>query len=205
MLARAFEPFYTTKEEGKGTGLGLSMVWGFVKQSKGHIRIYSEVGRGTTVRIYLPRATSDDARETEPAQLPRDLPRGSETVLVVEDNERLRRIAVEQLESLGYAVLEAENAEAALVLLAAHPEVALVYSDIVMSGPMTGYDLAREASRRYPQLKVLLATGYASQSLALPNPEDNDFTVLYKPVALRELASRIRGELEKGASRQPIG
>src|SRR5205823_3956369 len=149
-----FEPFFTTKPTGKGSGLGLSMVYGFIKQSGGHINIYSEVGVGTTIRLYLPRAHSTaEPREERPAQL---AARGDgETVLVVEDNQSLRRVVLRQLDAIGYRVLEAEDANTALDMLERQP-VAVLFTDVVLPGGMSGYELARAATGRWPELKIIL-------------------------------------------------
>src|SRR5262249_32338603 len=145
VLARVFEPFFTTKGKDKGTGLGLSMVFGFVKQSGGHIQVYSEVGFGTTLRLYLPRAKAAAARETASAQV-EALPRGHGTVLAVEDNDRLRRLLVMQLKDLGYQVLEAGTAQAAIDILNSGETIDLLLTDIILPGGMNGSELARLAA-----------------------------------------------------------
>ena len=161
--AHIFEPFYSTKPSGSGSGLGLSMVFGFVKQSKGHITIYSEAGRGTTIRIYLPRI--DAATElVQPAQVVPSLGNG-EIVLIVEDNGALRRAAVRQFRDLGYRAIEADGPGEALTLLAQEP-VDLLFTDIVMPGPMDGVALADEALRRLPSIKVLLTSGFPGATTA---------------------------------------
>ncbi len=195
VLEHVFEPFFTTKGEHRGTGLGLSMVYGFVKQSKGHIKIYSEVGRGTSVKIYLPRAQAAD--QSEPARPAKQtaLPRGSETILVVDDNPGMRAIAVNQLANLGYATLEADNAAKALDELERSPHVDLLLSDIVMPGGMNGYELSREARRRRPGLKVLLMSGYASQSMAEAPGEGESPELISKPFRMRALALKLRQTL----------
>jgi PAS domain S-box-containing protein len=192
VIERAFEPFFTTKGAEKGTGLGLSMVYGFVKQSKGHIKVYSEVGIGTTIRIYFPRAGGPTKAGAD-AELPAaPAPRGSETILVVEDNPAMRRITVNQLTDLGYRVLQAENGAAALGLLDKHPEIRLLFSDVVMPGGMTGYELARESRQRYPALKVLMTSGFASQTLLASPPEGSGLELLHKPFRMRDLAVKLR-------------
>jgi PAS domain S-box-containing protein len=156
--SRIFEPFYTTKEPGKGTGLGLSMVFGFIKQSGGHINVYSEVGIGTTFRLYLPRASAD--AEAQPAALPTVLVRGNgETVLAVEDNASLRRVVARQLTELGYRVLEAEDAQTALRIIESEP-VDILFTDIVMPGGISGYEIAGRVLSRWPQIKVVLTSGF---------------------------------------------
>ncbi len=163
MLNQIFEPFFTTKGQGKGTGLGLSMVFGFMKQSSGHITVYSEVGHGTTFRLYLPRATADrEAMAPETVAVSEQ--GGHETVLAVEDNVGLRRVVVRQLGELGYRVLEAEDGNAALKILESEP-VNLLFTDIMMPGGISGYDLALKATSRWPDLKVLLTSGYPETKL----------------------------------------
>jgi CheY-like chemotaxis protein len=196
VIERCFEPFFTTKGIEKGTGLGLSMVYGFVKQSGGHIKIYSEVGHGTTVKIYLPRSDADasgrgraDAGNDAPAS-------GSEVVLMVEDNKDLRVVTLKQLTDLGYRTLEAENARQALTILAAHPEIDLLFTDIVMPGGMTGTELAREAKRLYPKLKILLTSGYTARATANGFHDIEGLELLNKPFRKRDLAARLRSVLE---------
>lgn len=194
---RAVEPFFTTKDVGSGTGLGLSMVYGFVKQSGGHLQIYSELGHGTTVRIYLPALAEPKAAQTvatEAAEAP--LPRGTELVLVVEDDPRVRKVAVARLKDMGYGVLEADNGRTALEVLAGHPDVALLFSDIVMPGGMTGDEMATEAIRQRPDLRVLFTSGYSEPALAskdvIPGAQ-----WLRKPYTARELAGKIRDLLDR--------
>jgi hypothetical protein len=148
VMASVFEPFFTTKEPGKGTGLGLSMVFGFVKQSGGHINVYSEVGVGTTFRLYLPH-NSGAVAGTAPTPAEQPARGGDETVLVVEDNDGIRRIVGRQLTQLGYRVLEANTAAAALALLEAE-SITLLFTDVVMPGEMDGVELARVAMARWP-------------------------------------------------------
>jgi signal transduction histidine kinase/CheY-like chemotaxis protein len=196
VLERVFEPFFTTKDEHHGTGLGLSMVYGFVKQSRGHIKIYSEVGHGTTVKIYLPRARSEQAAAMAETAVGVGVPRGSETMLVVDDNSAVRAVTINQLTELGYATIEATNAAEALDLLQGDAAIALLFSDVVMPGGMNGYELAREAKRLYPDLKVLLTSGYASQSVFnLPVGAELP-ALINKPFRMRELAVKLREILE---------
>jgi PAS domain S-box-containing protein len=188
-----FEPFYTTKEQGRGTGLGLSMVFGFMKQSGGHINLYSEVGIGTTFRLYLPRAAG--AAEITAAAPAEPLARGvGETVLAVEDNASLRRVVVRQLGELGYRVIEAEDAQTALRVLESEP-VDLLFTDIVMPGGSSGYDLAHAAQLRWPDLKVVLTSGFpeikTNGNGAAPN-----LRLLSKPYRRDDLARAIREVLE---------
>ncbi|HET6158091.1 MAG TPA: PAS domain-containing protein [Dongiaceae bacterium] len=196
VVERCFEPFFTTKGIEKGTGLGLSMVYGFVKQSGGHIKIYSEIGHGTSVKIYLPRAgAAAGARAEAPKAMP---PAGSELILMVEDNKDLRTVTVKQLADLGYRTLEAENAKVALQMLAAHPEIDLLFTDIIMPGGMTGTELAREARRLYPKLKILLTSGYTARAMANGFHDIEGLELLNKPFRKRDLAQKLRTVLERG-------
>lgn len=162
VLARVFEPFFTTKEVGKGTGLGLAMVFGFMKQSGGHINVYSEVGEGTTFRLYLPRVQS--AAPVAVVEGAEAMPGGGEVVLVVEDNEKVRRVVVRQLQSLGYQVLEADSGAAALTALDG-TQVDLLFTDVVMPGGMSGFDLAEAARTKLPGLRVLMTSGFPGANL----------------------------------------
>jgi PAS domain S-box-containing protein len=190
---RIFEPFYTTKEPGKGTGLGLSMVFGFIKQSGGHLNVYSEVGIGTTFRLYLPRA--DGGAETTEAAMPQSFVRGrGETVLAVEDNASLRRIVVRQLKELGYRVLEAEDAHTALEMLE-NERVDLLFTDIVMPGGASGYELARMALSRWPGVKILLTSGFPDNKI-YGNETSSNIRLLSKPYRRDDLGRIIREVLE---------
>lgn len=195
---RAFEPFFTTKVTGAGTGLGLSMVYGFVKQSGGHVQLYSEPGRGTSVRLFLPAAKEkNEADETgEPSDLPPEpIAQGHETILVVEDDARVRRIVVARLLDAGYGVVEAETGSEALQLLADHPEISLVFTDMVMPGGMTGNELAHHVRRFRPEMKILVTSGYAAPSLAKERlPEGASW--LLKPYTARKLSKRLRELLD---------
>jgi PAS domain S-box-containing protein len=194
--ARAFEPFYTTKGPGSGTGLGLSMVYGFVKQSGGHIQLYSEPGQGTSVRIFLPAVRGDriDAKIGKAAAGDGIL-RGHETILVVEDDPRVRRVAVARLKDAGYQVVEAETGAQALVLLAAHPEIALLFTDIAMPGGMSGDELAREVRAIRPDIKILFTSGYAEPRVA-GRELARARSWLKKPYTAKELAARLRELLD---------
>src|SRR5262249_23487580 len=157
---RAFEPFFTTKEPGQGSGLGLSMVYGFAKQSGGHVVIDSEVGCGTTVTLYLPAATGETSAASESSATPAEpLPRGRETILAVEDDADVREYVVALLRDLGYRVLEASTARDALALLDAEKPPELLYTDVVLPGGMSGRELADEARGRFPSLRVLYTSG----------------------------------------------
>ena len=199
VIEKAFDPFFTTKPVGKGTGLGLSQVYGFVKQSGGHVKIYSEIGQGTTIKIYLPRlagALSQQASEN----LEQALALGDtrEVVLVVEDEPAVRRFTVEALVELGYQVLEADGASTALHLLDAHPEIVLLFTDIVMP-EVNGAKLAEEARRRHPTLKVLFTTGYTRNAVVHNGVLDPGVEMIGKPFTLDALAIKLRLVLENPA------
>ena len=201
VIAKAFEPFYTTKEVGKGTGLGLSQVYGFVKQSGGHVKIDSEPGHGATVTIYLPRLVGVIGEATEDAGAP-ELPLGEpqEVVLVVEDEPAVRQFSVDALGELGYRVLEADGAAAALRLLDAHPEIALLFTDIVMPD-VNGARLSDEARRRWPDLKVLFTTGYTRNAVVHDGVRDPSVALIGKPFTIDELAAKVREVLDARLSR----
>jgi PAS domain S-box-containing protein len=195
VLAHVFEPFFTTKEVGKGTGLGLSMIYGFAKQSGGHAKIYSEVGHGTTVRLYLPRLTnqsmgSDSAAPTTPRT------GGGETILVVEDNPDVRRLVLRQLRDLGYEVIEAANGPEALKILDGGAAIDLLFTDVVMPGGMTGRQLAEAAKARRPGMKTLFTSGYTEDSILRLGKLDPGVRLLSKPYRKHELATRIRETLD---------
>jgi nitrogen-specific signal transduction histidine kinase/CheY-like chemotaxis protein len=200
-LTRIFEPFYTTKAVGKGTGLGLSMVFGFMKQSGGHINVYSEPGRGTTFRLYFRPADSKAmplASEAPPLQ---PVSKTAETILVVEDNPKLRAIVVKQLRAIGFAVLEADNAKMALDVLADRGAVDLIFSDVVMPGDMDGIALAGVAMARYPGSKVLLTSGFSGTRLADVEGLGSHVRLLNKPYRKTDLARAIRDILDDQAVR----
>jgi len=193
VVARAFDPFFTTKPAGQGTGLGLSMVHGFVKQSGGHIKIYSEPGQGTTIKLYLPRWFGSMEPHAGVAAGPNVLPMGTlnEIILVVEDEERVRRVSVEALRELGYTVLHAAGGQDALEMLEANPAIVLLFTDIVMSG-MNGAQLTAEALRRRPDLKVLYTTGYTRNAVVHNGVLDSGVHLLNKPFTLERLATKVR-------------
>jgi PAS domain S-box-containing protein len=196
-LARAFEPFFTTKEVGKGTGLGLSMVYGFVKQSGGHLKIYSEEGQGTTVRIYLPRMLGDEAVIED--RLERAVPEGTrdETILVCEDDDDVRAFTVEALRELGYRVLEAHDGPSALRLLERQEgAVDLLFTDVVLPSGMTGAALAGKARALRPGLRILFTTGYARNAIVHHGRLDAGVELITKPFAYADLAARIRDMLD---------
>jgi len=202
ILDKAFEPFFTTKKAGAGSGLGLAMIYGFVKQSSGHIRLYSEPGRGTTVSIYLPRAEAEAEPASEaPAETTSELGRG-ETVLLVEDDERVRRVSVGRLGELGYRVIEASNGVDALELLRADAGIDLLFTDMVMPGGMTGDLLAEQARERLPGLKVLFTSGYAEPEI-VSRSVAGGATWLRKPYSLAALARKLRELLDGRADPNP--
>jgi CheY-like chemotaxis protein len=194
VVSRIFEPFFTTKEKDKGTGLGLSMVFGFMKQSGGHINVYSEVGVGTTFKLYLPRAEmADEARAApEVVALERG---GKETVLAVEDNISLRRVVARQLKELGYQLFEAADGHEAMRILEKE-KIDLLFTDIVMPGGMSGYDLARMAVARWPAMKVVLTSGFPDVKLNGNGDSLSGMRLLSKPYRKADLARTLREVLE---------
>jgi len=195
-LEKAFEPFFTTKEVGKGTGLGLSQVYGFVRQSAGHVKIYSEIDEGTTVKIYLPRHVgaaertgADDFPDTARAI-------GRETILVAEDDDALRTYTTDILRELGYRVLEAANGAEALEILERDDEVDLLFSDVVMPGGINGRELAEQAIRKRPALRVLFTTGYTRNAIVHHGRLDPGIHLISKPFSFQELAAKVRARLD---------
>lgn len=196
VLAQVFEPFFTTKEVGKGSGLGLSMVFGFVKQSGGHIRIYSELGEGTSIKMYFPRArTRQDQIAAAPVE--RKVAGGTETILVVEDDVGVREHVITQLASLGYRVLPASSGAEALEILERTQGIDLLFTDVVMPG-MGGRDLADEARKRRPDLKVLFTSGYTENSIVHNGRLDLGVKLLSKPYRREQLAAKVRDVLRDG-------
>lgn len=201
VVARAFEPFFTTKPVGSGTGLGLSMVYGFAKQSGGHVKIYSEVDHGTTVRIYLPRSLASAQDETLYREIKADVTHAGLTVLVVEDDDDVRTLVVALVKSLGYAVLDAAGAGAALTLLRDNPEIVLLLTDVILPGGMNGRELANGALRLRAGIKVLYMSGYTENAIFHHGRLDPDVHLLQKPFTKRDLASKI-GKVLGGAALQ---
>ena len=203
IVTRIFDPFFSTKPEGRGTGLGMSMVYGFVKQSGGHVAVYSEPGQGTTIRLYLPRA---DAEE-EP-----DLPRhagpivgGSETVLVVEDDEAVRSTVVDLLGSLGYRVLTARDAQSGLAVVESGTDIDVLFTDVVMPGSLTSRDMARRAQEIRPGLGVLFTSGYTENSIVHGGRLDPGIELLSKPYTHEALARRLRHVIANARQARPAG
>jgi signal transduction histidine kinase/CheY-like chemotaxis protein len=197
VIAKAFDPFFTTKKSGVGTGLGLSQVYGFVKQSGGHVKIYSEAGEGTTIKVYLPRYFGAD----EPVRAASDrgaLPTndGSVSILVVEDEEGVRRYSTDALRDLGYRVLEADGGAAALRIIDAEPDIAILFTDVVMP-EMNGRRLAEAALERRPSLKILFTTGYTRNAIVHNGMLDPGVNLLSKPFSLGDLARKV-AELARG-------
>ncbi len=196
VLARAFEPFFTTKEPGRGTGLGLSMVYGLVKQSGGHVTIDSEIGRGTSVKIYLPRAAAPDPSRPATGDTPLLGGKPTETVLVVDDDAAVREVAVEMLSDLGDGVEEAEDGHSALAMLAANPDIDLIFTDLIMPSGMSGYELFVAAWEKHPHLKVLFTSGYSEHSLATQSKFERQMPLLGKPYRRQKLAEMVRAVLD---------
>ncbi len=203
LVQRVFEPFFTTKERGKGTGLGLAMVYGFVKQSRGHVALYSEPGQGTTVRIYLPRHHTGVPAAPEPEET--EVPSGQgQLVLLVEDDNPVREFARGQLEALRYGVLEATNGPEALALLRERPDIELLFTDVVMPGGMSGVELAEAALALRPGLPVLYTSGYTETALIHNGRLDPHVLLLGKPYRRAELAHKLREALSHNSNRKAV-
>jgi CheY-like chemotaxis protein len=196
-MARAFEPFYSTKGVGKGTGLGLSMVYGFAKQSGGHVKLYSEVGHGTTIKLYLPRA---DVVAAESATVVGKECGGSETVLVTEDDDMVRSHVALMLRELGYTVIVSSNGPEALAIIDSGVPFDLLLTDVIMPGGMTGRALAEEATKRRPGLKVLYMSGYSENAIVHHGRVDAGVHLLRKPYRRSELALKVRQVLDMDTS-----
>lgn len=199
LMGRILEPFFTTKPEGQGSGLGLSMVYGFVKQSAGHLKLYSEVGHGTTVRIYLPRVKRDEDILTELDS--GQVTGGTETILLAEDDDEVRNIAVALLQDLGYRVLTAKDAAAALAIIESGVPLDLLFTDVVMPGSLRSPELARMARERLPQLAVLFTSGYTENAVVHAGRLDDGVELLSKPYSREALARKIRNVLRKQRQR----
>jgi CheY-like chemotaxis protein len=190
VAAKAFDPFFTTKKSGLGTGLGLSQVYGFVKQSGGHVNIYSEVGKGTTIKVYLPRHFGTEQARLAAARTTLPTSDGSVAILVVEDEEGVRRYTTDALRDLGYRVLEADGPKAALAIIDAEPDIAVLFTDVVMPD-MNGKRLAEAALARRPSLKVLFTTGYTRNAIVHNGMLDPGVNLLSKPFTLEDLAQKV--------------
>jgi PAS domain S-box-containing protein len=193
---RIFEPFFTTKPVGKGTGLGLAMVFGFVRRSRGNIKLYSESGIGTTFRLYLPRASGQQQVIDSSSQQSSSMPRGQETILVVDDESALLELVRETLQLQGYNVLTATNGKLALEILVQEPGIELLFSDVVMPGGMNGYELAEQACLIRPDLKVMLTSGYTEMAVARNGQARFNANLLSKPYTLMTLTQRVREILD---------
>jgi signal transduction histidine kinase/FixJ family two-component response regulator len=203
IIDKVFEPFFTTKTMGKGTGLGLSMVYGFVKQSEGHIKIYSEEGQGTAIKIYLPRATAQTPHVVDAA--PVSVVGGHETVLIVEDDALVRGYVTAQVKSLGYRALTATSAGEALALIDGDTPIDVLFTDVVMPGGMNGRQLADAARQRRPGLKVLFTSGYTENAIVHHGRLDPGVLLLAKPYRKAQLAQMIRAALGAGATGEAHG
>jgi PAS domain S-box-containing protein len=190
IMERVFDPFFTTKPEGEGTGLGLSMAYGFIKQSGGHIKIYSELGHGTTLRIYLPRAL--DAEAELPAKLQGPVIGGTETILVVEDDPKVQSTVVDMLTDLGYRVLKANDGQSALSVVESGVPIDLLFTDVVMPGPLRSVDLAKRAKQHLPDIAILFTSGYTHNAIVHGGRLDPDVELLSKPYRREDLARKLR-------------
>ncbi len=195
---RVFEPFFTTKEKGRGTGLGLAMVYGFVKQSGGHVTIYSEVEQGTTINLYLPRADDASAAPVKERKGHID-PQARETILVVEDDERVRQLTIRRLKMIGYQVVEASDGPTALDILRREDTIDLVFTDLIMPGGLSGRDVAIQARQLKPGIKVLLTSGYAEELVRGDELQREQLTVLRKPYQQADLVAALRTALAGSA------
>jgi CheY-like chemotaxis protein len=202
-VEKAFEPFFTTKETGKGTGLGLSQVYGFMKQSGGHVKIYSERGEGTTIKLYLPRHDGDDASIPQDIEGISDRGQG-ETILIVEDDDGVRQYASEILRDLNYQILEARDAASALKLLDADKPFDLLLTDVVLPGK-NGRELATEIEKRRPGIKIIFMTGYSRNAIVHHGRLDRGTELITKPLIEGVLARKIRQVLDAPASPLPPG
>ena len=203
VIERAFDPFFTTKPTGQGTGLGLSMVYGFAKQSGGQVRIESEVGVGTTVRIYLPRHEGEAAHD-EPEPVPATMPRAEagQTVLIVDDESSVRMLVTEVLNELGYTSIEAADGSAGLTVLASNARIDLLITDVGLPGGINGRQMADAARRTRPDLKVLFITGYASSAAIGSGNLERGMHILTKPFAVEQLALRIKAIISEGYNKR---
>ena len=200
VIEQAFEPFFTTKPEGRGTGLGLSMVYGFVKQSGGHINIESALGQGSTIKLYLPRSGQAEEALEEAGSIPAI--GGNEMILVAEDDEHVRETVVAMLSDLGYRVLKAKDAQSALSIIESGMPIDLLFTDVIMPGPMKSTELARKARERMPNLAVLFTSGYTEDAFGNPGPVSESVDLLSKPYSRDTLAIKLRQMLADAAQRK---
>jgi CheY-like chemotaxis protein len=197
VLEHVFEPFFTTKEVGKGTGLGLSTVYGIVKQNDGFINVYSEIGQGTTVKIYLPRYVASQVQEQQELEAKTQM-KGTETVLMVEDERAILKMGKAMLESLGYRVLTADTPQEAIRLVGEHSgDIHLLFTDVVMP-QMTGRELAERLKSVRPDLRVLFMSGYTADVIAKHGVLEKGVIFLHKPFTKKDLAAKVREALDKG-------
>src|SRR5690606_29370225 len=195
VMAQAFDPFFSTKPEGQGTGLGLSMVYGFIKQSGGHIGIYSEVGHGTSIRLYLPRTR--EVEHVTPTPSEQIAIGGTETILVVEDDEQVRGIVVDMLRELGYQILKAADAQSAFAIIESGVKIHLLFSDTVMPGAMRSTELAHKARERLPEIAILFTSGYTQNAIVHSGRLDAGVELLSKPYTREALSRKIHQVLAK--------
>ncbi len=204
-LDAIFEPFYSTKPEGEGTGLGLAMVFGFINRTHGHIKVYSEPGIGSTFRLYLPRAEGEEYVGNLVEQYPEQLPKGTETILAVDDETLLLSLAKESLEGLGYQVITAHNGKQALEQFKKYPDISMLFSDVVMPGGINGYELAEQMVSVRPNLRVLLTSGYTNKTIAYNGQARFNANLLSKPYTQLALAQRIRSVLDEALLKNNVG
>jgi PAS domain S-box-containing protein len=201
VIERAFEPFFTTKAVGRGTGLGLSMVYGFVKQSAGHVKIYSEIGHGTSIKMYFPKAAQKAASVSPPRPIPeRTLPSGRETILVVEDDATVRSMAVTTLEGLGYQVHHAPDGKSALDILNGGEHIDLLFTDMIMPNGVSGQDLVEAGRQLRPNMKALLTSGYSEHFVTTRSNGNRGVRLLGKPYRREKLATAVRSVLDGNGS-----
>ena len=201
VIEQAFEPFFTTKPEGRGTGLGLSMVYGFVKQSGGHINIESAVGQGSIIKLYLPRSMQAADLLSEAAPIP--VSGGNEMILVAEDDEHVRETVVAMLNDLGYRVLKSKDAQSALSIIESGMPIDLLFTDVIMPGPMKSTELARKARERMPNLAVLFTSGYTEDAFTGSGSIGESVELLSKPYSREALARKLRHALADATRRNP--
>jgi CheY-like chemotaxis protein len=197
VIERAFEPFFTTKGEGRGTGLGLSMVYGFIKQSGGHIKIYSEVGHGTTIKLYLPAEEGAQIAAADARNGPIQLATAGETILLVEDDPDVRDVGASILGRLGYKVIEAENGKAGIDILEGDERIDLLFTDIMMKGGMSGVELANAARAKWPKLKILFCSGFSESALSGNKSLEPGTYFISKPYDRKKLSEMLRKILDR--------